>query len=303
MARAANSKQVVLEGTPSSTTIGPGTVKRNYKLYRTKREKALANARKRKIYKREDNKRRREAKKTPEQREAARRRRLDKLNKRRKELAAINALNPKPKKKVVFKYGETTIRDMDKFKKEQMRKVKAGALNRSKFFELMVVKNVDEIKHLMPEPRTLEFAEVLRTAARMYGMPIPRDKTHLPLGYDKIVVIDDVQWCWPNDEAFKLLVRAKYLIPSATLARVTAWLDKALTDIGYDFRGVKGYNPERGLSPSSICRLMQNYAPTDRCVLSLDERQRLFRLEIESQFPATGSTSGRSGDEEDLQVS
>lgn len=203
------------------------------------------------------------------------------------------ASNPKRKKLRVSKSKHTvkSIKDEGKVKRRNAKDLRPGKLDRSVFFPLMKQVSEDEFLSKLPRLEFRNIAGVLRTACRMYGMPFPRDKQNLPLGYDSFCVIDNKVWCWPNDEAFKLLVKAKYLLKGASVARVSHWLDKELTRIGYDFRAVRGYNPLKGLAPSSLYRLMQYYTPDDNCVLPLDEREILFRVEVEDSFTNRGTTS------------
>lgn len=178
-------------------------------------------------------------------------------------------------------------------KKKQLAQHKEGDSLRERYAALIKEIPYDEVKHNLPSPDSNQLSTVLRTAARMYGLPVPMDKWTLPLGYDSYVMIDGKRWSYPNDEAFKILVRAKYLLRSASIVRVTIWIENEFKRIGYNFMGVRGYNPKRGLSPSSIFRLMKYFRPLDECVLPLDERQIIFRTEIESTLLPGGSTSRR----------
>lgn len=171
-------------------------------------------------------------------------------------------------------------------KKHKLKYFKQGKTNRKAYIALMKQMPEDEAKASVPMNSFSSLAPVLRAAARMYGLPVPLERSHLPLGYDSLVSIDGVQWCFPNDEAFKVLVRAKHLLKHGSFVRVAAWLDKELKTIGYDFRGVRGYNPSRGIAPMSLFRVIKYFTPRDVCVLPLHERREIFRAEIEAGFPA-----------------
>lgn len=131
-------------------------------------------------------------------------------------------------------------------------------------------------------PIFYKVSEVIYTARRMFGLPIKLNNDFLPWGYDSILEVDGAKYAIPNDEAFKLLVQGKYLLKDSSFRKLGLWLGHELHLAGYNFQYVRNYNPNRGMSEQSVNRIYKFYTPQDACVLPLDEREQLYRLEIES---------------------
>jgi hypothetical protein len=188
---------------------------------------------------------------------------------------------------------KVSIHNEVQLKNKRLKDYPPGPTLRDRYASLIKELPYDEVKDTLPSSDTRVLGDVLRTAARMYGLPVPMESWILPLGYDSYVTIDGKRWSYPNDEAFKILVRAKYLLRTASIARVTVWVENELKKIGYNFMGIRAYNPKRGIAPSSLFRVMKYYRPLDECVLPLHERQIIFRAEIESTLLPGGSTVRR----------
>src|SRR5436190_24340672 len=93
-------------------------------------------------------------------------------------------------------------------------------------------KKVFRSKELL-QPNLESAPEVLFRARMMYGLTIARQVgCYTPLGYDKVRVykkkykttIVNRQLLIPNDEAFILLVKGKYLIKEFSVQDVVDWL-------------------------------------------------------------------------------
>ena len=84
----------------------------------------------------------------------------------------------------------------------------------------------------LPRPDFNSLSDMLRTARLMYGLPVVQDNpTMCPIGYDSVRTIDGVNYCWPNEEAFKILVQTKYLLAQTSYRKVQGWLDRELKRI------------------------------------------------------------------------
>lgn len=145
---------------------------------------------------------------------------------------------------------------------------------------------------------------MMRVARIMYGLPVPLDRSgNAPLGYDSVKEVDGVVLAWPNDEAFKLLVQAKYLMEQSSTRKVAIWLDKELHKIGYDFSLLCKYNKNKRISHTTINGLLKYRPPLDECLLDLDERERIFRVEAKSSIPSIINDGGDDGGEADKETS
>lgn len=123
----------------------------------------------------------------------------------------------------------------------------------------------------------------------MYALPVAQEQPNAcPLGYDSVREIDGVIYCWPNDEAFKVLVQAKYLMAQSATRKVSLWLGRELIKMKYNFSLTKNYNEKAGLSHTVLATIMKQRRPFDECLLPLDERERIFRIETARSLPSYG---------------
>lgn len=135
-----------------------------------------------------------------------------------------------------------------------------------------------------------ELDRTIRTARMMYGLPILLKTDDLPFGYDTVKTDADGTWAMPNDDAFKLLVKAKHFKQYSAARKVTSWLNVELQKITYDTSTIRNYNPKTGLHHSGIAVLLKTRPPVDECLLPLYERERIFRIEIQSILAGLGIT-------------
>jgi len=123
----------------------------------------------------------------------------------------------------------------------------------------------------------------------MYALPVVQEQPNCcPLGYDSTREIDGIIYCWPNEEAFKLLVQSKYLMSQSSVRKISLWIGRELQKIKYDFSLTKNYNEKAGLSHTVLAYIMKHRRPFDECLLPLDERERIFRVEATRALPSYG---------------
>ncbi len=121
---------------------------------------------------------------------------------------------------------------------------------------------------------------LLRNARMMYALPIKPSGGIPPSGYDRELVDESGQtWLLPNEEYFKILIQAKYLLRGASARSVAEWLNKELNS-----RGIPSKMPHFTLK-----KIMKERRPLDECLLPLDDRNRLFQAEIGSYLPRKGA--------------
>lgn len=161
--------------------------------------------------------------------------------------------------------------------KEKVQKSRAKHVNKNRLTPRLRKDNISV------RPVWKKTAELLHVARRMYALPVQvQNSTWCPLGYDRLIELDGDTYAFPNDEAFKGLVRAKHYLPDSSYRKIADWLTWYLNDIEYNFEYTHRYNPAKGVSAQTLMRTMKYHRPLDECLLPIDERNRLFRIEVES---------------------
>lgn len=125
------------------------------------------------------------------------------------------------------------------------------------------------------------FGGMFRQIRIVYGLPIPTgDKhspRHLPVGYDEVREVEGTKFYWPNDKAFETLVLAKYFIKESSAKDVAEWVKGEFMKMGYK------HKPHiTNMTKHNLLYIINERGPHDECLLTLDERGRIFEFEVES---------------------
>lgn len=138
---------------------------------------------------------------------------------------------------------------------------------------------------------------ILRQARFMYALPQEKKSDTVPVGYseDTVVGEDGLEYFQPRDDIFLLLVKGREYLKYASYQKVADWLDREFKKLEYNpNKNKKKPVTDKGdtlfIIPSTLQFLYTNRPPLNECLLTLDERKRVFAVEVESLLSGKGDT-------------
>lgn len=146
--------------------------------------------------------------------------------------------------------------------------------------------------------KRISASKLKRRAKMMYALPVNPTAYVAPIGYDPTVREDPETGGLlldPIDEVFHILVRAREYLKHSSYYKVAQWVTKEFYRIDYDWKKpiiypdsdsvcAKAYVPDetKVMGTNTLFYVYRDRPPLDECLLSLDERQRIFDIEIKS---------------------